>query len=97
MSTVSKRPGPPPGPAPHDGPCDEQGPIPTFPPRALDEQGRMLPISEEEEAARRDAAIRVIAAIRRLPDDDPPDTEEKMMRGIDANRPEGAKLFEGMY
>jgi hypothetical protein len=96
MSTISKRIEPPPEPIRHDGLCDEYGPIPNFGPVKLDENGRIV-MSEEERAARRDAAIRVIAAIRRLPDDDPPDVEEQMMRGIDANRPEGAKLFEGMY
>ncbi|HWE35956.1 MAG TPA: hypothetical protein VG406_05230 [Isosphaeraceae bacterium] len=96
MSTVPKRLVTPPEPVPHDGFCDEQRPIPTFGPVKLDEHGRIV-MSDEERAARRDAAIRVIAAIRHLPDDDPPDTEEQMMRGIDANRPEGAKLFEGMY
>ena len=77
--------------------CDEQGPIPTFPPRQLDEHGRLIPLSPEERKARSEAAIRALKAIRNLPDDDPPDIEEQMMRGIDANRPPGHKLFEGYY
>lgn len=96
MSTVSKHAQSPAQDVPHDGLRDERGPIPMFLPRALDEKGRLVPISEEERAARSDAAIRAIAALRRLPDDDPPDTEEKMMRGIDENRPAGATLFEGL-
>ena len=77
--------------------CDEQGPIPTFPPRQLDEHGRLIPLSPEERKARSEAAIRALKAIRSRPDDDPPDIEEQMMRGIDANRPPGRKLFEGYY
>jgi hypothetical protein len=76
---------------------DEDGPIPTFPPRALDERGRLVPISAEERKARSEAAIRTIRALAQLPDDDPPDTMERMMRGIDEGRPAGAKQFGGMY
>jgi hypothetical protein len=57
---------------PHDGLRDDQGPIPMFPPRALDARGRMIPLSPEEDAARRSAAIRALEAIRQLPDADPP-------------------------
>jgi hypothetical protein len=39
---------------------DERRPIPTFPPRAVDEQGRLIPLSPEERATRRDAAIRAL-------------------------------------
>jgi len=81
---------------PHDGLCDEQGPIPMFPPRALDKQGRMIPLSPEEDAARRDAAIRCIKAIRQRPDTDPPDIMKEVFRDMDANRPPGQKLFEGL-
>ncbi len=77
--------------------CDAEGPIPTFPPRALDEHGRLIPLSPEERTARRDAAIRTIKALQSLPDTDPEGSDEEMMRGIDANRPPGRKLFEGMY
>ena len=84
------------GPAPATELRDGIGLIPIFPSRALDEHGRLIPLSPEERAARRDAAIRALKALRDLPDDDPPGTEESMMRGIDegrAHRP----LFEGMY
>jgi hypothetical protein len=76
---------------------DEDGPIPTFPPLALDEHGRLIPLSAEERAARHRAAIRALAALDKLPDDDPPDVMIEMMRGIDARRPPGQELFEGMY
>ena len=77
--------------------CDEHGPIPTFPPREFDEHGRLVPLSPEERKLRSEALIRAINAIRSRPDHDPPDTMERMMRGIDANRPPGRKLFEGYY
>lgn len=75
---------------------DAEGPIPTFPPRRLDSRGKLVPISDEERAARSCAIIRTLKAIETLPDDAPGTTEE-MMKGIEANRPVGAKLFEGMY
>ena len=75
---------------------DAEGLIPTFPPRQLDARGRLVPISAEERQARSQALRRAMKAIELLPDD-PPGTTEAMMRGIDANRPPGAKQFEGMY
>ncbi len=77
--------------------CDEIGPIPTFPPRALDEKGRLIPLSQEERLARSNAAMRALKAIPSIADDDPPGIDEEIMRGIDENRPPGQKLFEGMY
>jgi hypothetical protein len=78
--------------------CDSEGPIPTFPPVAVDPAtGRILPMSEEERAARRAAAIRAIKAIRQITDET--DTDERwreIYRGIDEGRPH-RKLFEGMY
>jgi hypothetical protein len=76
---------------------DDQGPIPAFPPRALDEHGRLIPLSPQERRARSQAAVRALEALRRLPDDDPPGTDERLLRGIDENRLPGRKLFEGMY
>ena len=76
---------------------DEHGPIPTFPPRQLDEYGRLIPISDEDRNARRDAALRTIAALRNEPDEDPLGIEQEMMRGIDSRRAPGQKLFEGMH
>jgi hypothetical protein len=77
---------------------DSEGPIPTFPPVAIDPvTGRMLPMSDEERAARRAAAIRAIKAIRQITDET--DTDERwreVYRGIDEGRPH-RKLFEGMY
>jgi hypothetical protein len=76
--------------------ADARGPIPAFGPRALDAQGRLIPLSAEERRARAEAAMRAIQALRELPDDDPPDTSVRLMRGLDEHRPPGRKLFEGM-
>ena len=76
--------------------ADELGPIPAFPPRQLDEKGRLIPLTSEERKARSQAAIRALAAIKKLPDDDPPGTEAEFMRGIDENRPVDRKIFEGL-
>jgi hypothetical protein len=81
----------------HDSLRDGQGPIPAFPARAVDEHGRLIPLSAEERNARSEAAIRALKAITQIADET--DTDEnwsEFYRGIDANRPEGLKLFEGM-
>jgi hypothetical protein len=75
---------------------DAEGIIPTFPARRLDARGRLVPLSAEEREVRSRATIRALTAIEALPDD-PPGMTEAMMRGIDANRPAGSKVFEGMY
>lgn len=46
---------------------DDQGPIPTFPPRQLDDRGRLVPIPEHERRARTRAASRALAALDALP------------------------------
>ena len=76
--------------------ADDQGPIPTFPALSLDGHGRLISPTPEEREARHVAALRALAELDRRPDDDPPDTEVEMMRGIDAHRPPGRKLFEGV-
>lgn len=77
--------------------CDEQGPIPMFPPRrAFDENGRYIPISREESQAREDAFRRAMKVINAM-DPDPPGSDEEFMRAIDSRRPEGSKLFEEYY
>ena len=77
--------------------CDDEGPIPTFPPLLIDAAtGRTAPLSDDESKARRAATIRAIDAIARITDET--DTEElwvQGMRDIDAHRPH-RKLFEGM-
>src|SRR5438477_11833885 len=78
------------------GLVDALGPIPTFPRRALDAHGRLVPLDPEERRARSLALERTIEALRHLPDEDPPGTEIEMMRGIDANRPPRQKLFVGL-
>jgi hypothetical protein len=84
------------GPQPAEALADSEGSIPAFPPRAVDELGRLIPLSAEERKARNEAVLRTLRALRGLPDEDPPDTLERMMRGLDENRPPGRKLFEGM-
>jgi hypothetical protein len=76
--------------------ADAEGLIPEFPPRAVDEQGRLIPLSAEERRARNEALLRALTALRGLPDDDPPDTLERLMRGVDEHRQPGRKLFGGM-
>jgi hypothetical protein len=56
----------------------------------------MIPLTPEEDAARRSAAIRALKAIRLIPDTDPPDIMKEVFRDMDANRPPGQKLFEGL-
>jgi hypothetical protein len=82
---------------PHDGLCDEQGPIPTFPPRQLDERGRLIPLSQEARAARSAAILRALKAVAKLPDD-PGDGRRwrDAMHDLDAHRPH-RPLFEGSY
>ena len=78
--------------------ADDLGPIPSFPPLALDpETGRMLPISDEEFDARRDAALRMLVVLEQITDES--DTVERwreVYRNIDAGRPH-RPLFEGLY
>ncbi len=76
---------------------DARGIIPAFPPRPIDAIGRPIPISPEEREARRDAALRALDALDDIPDVDPPGLMEEGMRAIDAARPPGRRLFEGMY
>jgi len=79
------------------GSPDRGRPSPRFRSRAMDAQGRVIPLTPEERKARSEALRRTLEAIDSRPDDDPPGIEEEMMRGIDANRPPGSKLFEGYY
>jgi hypothetical protein len=75
---------------------DEQGPIPEYPPRRYDQEGRPLPFTPEEVALRNDIFRRKMALIDAT-DQDPPGSNEEFMRGIDSRRPEGMRLFEGYY
>jgi Zn-dependent peptidase ImmA (M78 family) len=49
---------------------DEQGPIPRFPPITTDEQGRIIPMSDEEWAARSSAMSRVLKIAGNRTDDE---------------------------
>jgi hypothetical protein len=76
---------------------DEQGLIPSFPPRRVfDENGRYIPMPPEEREAREEAYRRAMKVINAT-DRDPPESDEEFMRGIDSHRPPGSKLFEGYY
>ncbi|QDV34048.1 ImmA/IrrE family metallo-endopeptidase [Tautonia plasticadhaerens] len=72
--------------------ADERGPIPAFPPIALDDQGRILPMVEDDRDARQDAFERALKAIDRQERVDPPGLMEAIERGIDERRPH-RKLF----
>lgn len=78
--------------------ADELGPIPSFPPLALDpETGRVLPVSDQELAARRDAALRMLKVLDQITDES--DTDEKwseVYQNIDSCRPH-RPLFRGLY
>jgi hypothetical protein len=77
---------------------DELGPIPSFPPLAVDpETGRIIPLSKEELDARRDAALRMLKVLDQITDDN--DTDEnwrEVYRNIDASRPH-RPLFKDLY
>ncbi len=74
---------------------DEQGPIPTFAPARLDEQGRLV-MSEAERRARSLAAAGVLKALAKRADQDPAGIENELMQAIDAARPPGQKVVEGL-
>jgi hypothetical protein len=77
--------------------ADEQGPIPTFPPRAFGPDGRLIPLTAEQRKARSEAARRAIDAIARITDETDTDGRwREIYRNIDAGRPH-RPLFEGLY
>ncbi len=76
---------------------DDLGAIPKFPPLAVDERGRIIPLSEEERSARLEAGRRAIDAIGRLGGTgDTPGAADLVLRGIDEGRPH-RPLFEGLF
>lgn len=79
------------------GLSDDSGPIPKYPPLALDDHGRIIPLSDAEREDRWAATVRALDAIGQIGDqDEPASVAEQVMRGIDEGRPH-RKLFEGMY
>jgi hypothetical protein len=80
------------------GLIDELGPIPTFPPAAVDpDTGQILAVSEADVVARRDAVLRMLKVLDEIADES--DTDEdwrEVYRSIDAGRPH-RPLFTGLY
>lgn len=60
-----------------------QSPIP---PSGVDEDGRILPISEGERRARAEGFRRLVEEWKAQPDDDPPGAHEEALRSIDEER-----------
>ena len=54
---------------PADELADEQGVIPSFPPRKLDEQGRLVPLAAEERRVRASVVLRALKALDAIGDE----------------------------
>jgi dihydropteroate synthase len=78
--------------------CDEQGPIPEFPPAVIDPETGRARISDEEWEARRQASLRMLKVLDQITDETDQDEElwKEAMRDFDSFRPH-RKQFEGMY
>src|SRR5258708_7451676 len=60
-----------------------KSPIPNS---AVDERGRLLPISDEERRIRAQRILEMFEEWKSMPDDDPPGAHEEAMKGIDEER-----------
>jgi hypothetical protein len=78
-------------------PQDHDTVAPALPPRAIDADGRLLPMSDEERRARSERFQATLAGLRAMRGEtDTPERWSEVMRGIDEGRPE-RPLFEGRY
>ena len=70
-----------------------------IPKSAVDERGRLLPISDEERRARAQQILEMFEEWKTMPDDDPPGAHEAAMKGIDEERRRlGMRtLFDGYF
>jgi len=87
----------PPGAIGYSDLVDERGPIPEFGPAKFNPDGTVIHPLPGEMEARYDAYRRARKIFDQLPNTEPPGLDEEIMRGIDAERPPGQKLFEGYY
>ena len=73
------------------------GPPPNLGPR--DEQGRLLPMTDDERKAQAEAIRAMFEEFKRMPDDDPPGAHAAAMRDLDEDRRAmGMRtLFDGRY
>lgn len=87
----------PPGAIGYSDLVDERGPIPEFGPGKFNPDGTVIHPLPGEMAARQDSYRRRMKLHEQASSTEPPGLTEAIMRGIDAERPPGQKLFEGYY
>lgn len=81
-------------PPPRSAPLhDEHGEIPTFPPVAVDQKGKIIPLAEDERRARQTALSRILGVASHPDRVDSPDLEERFNREFDQERPH-RRLFD---
>lgn len=62
----------------------------------LDDQGRIIPMTDEERRAWAKSALEGLKAMAEIPDTDPPGSDIEFMKAIDAERPH-RPLFKEFY
>ncbi len=72
---------------------DEHGEIPTFPPVAVDQEGKIIPLAEVERRGRQTALSRILEVASRSDRVDSPEVEVRFNREFDEERPH-RRLFE---